>query len=121
MFKRYAGDCPECGGDLVVTNQDPAGAILADAYCDACNRQFERIAAHTLETEVTEALWHLAAEDKYQGEYSDEEERTLIEMEFHAFREEMRAMYSSEEFEEWQKFVLSDDDDDEEPRLRIAL
>lgn len=120
MFNRYAGSCPECGGDLILTNQYPEGAILADAYCDACNRQFERIAAHTLDTEVTEAVWRLTVEDRYENEYSDEEERMLVEMTFHELREEARAMYSPAEFEEWQKLILGDDDD-QEPLLKIAL
>ena len=80
MFDRYAGACTECGGDLILTNTYPRGAILGDAYCDACGRQFERIAGHTLATGVTEAIWHLVVEDTYQGEYSSEEERVLIEM-----------------------------------------
>ena len=57
----------------------------------------------------------VVTEDRYQGEYSDEEEKVLIEMAFHELHEKMRAMCSPEEFEEWQRSVLMDHDADQEP------
>ena len=119
MIERYNGACPECGGDLVVVPTDPESAILGVAQCNGCEKQFGRIARHTLETQITDTAWHLMEEDEY-GEYTDEAEVMLFEALFHELREDMRATMSSDEFEEWEQSVLGDNDQVQEPFFLAA-
>ena len=119
MIECYNGACPECGGDLTVTSTDPESAILGVAQCSGCEKQFGRIARHTLETQITDAAWHLMEEDEY-GDYTDEAEQMLFEVLFHNLREEMRVQMNQNEFEEWEQSVLGDNDQDQEPFFLAA-
>ena len=108
VFDKYFGLCAQCGGDLKVNNQYEDSAVLADAHCVACGHEFELIAQHTLEVQITDAVWQLKASDAYE-EYPEEEEAVLIEMISHLCDEEIREVMDPEEFEQFQMSLFADD------------